>query len=332
MSILVTGGAGYIGSVTVELLLERGERVVVLDDLSHGHAAAVAAEVPLYEGKAGDEALAGRILREHNVEACIHFAALIEAGESVCHPARYFENNTGQTMMLLRALREAGVRRIVFSSTAAVYGQPQQAPIPEDHPQWPLNPYGWSKFMVERMLESYDRAYGFRSVALRYFNASGATERRGEHHEPESHLIPNVLAVALGSKPHVAVFGSDYPTPDGTAIRDYVHVADLGAAHILALEHLRRGGASQAFNLGNGKGYSVLEVIEAARRVTGRPIEVKMEGRRAGDPTRLVASSEKARQVLGWEPVYPDLERIVASAWAWHRRHPNGYAEPPVRA
>jgi UDP-glucose 4-epimerase len=326
MAILVTGGAGYIGSVTVELLREKGETVVVLDDLSHGHRGALDPDVPLYEGDIDDAALVTRIVREHGVDGCVHFAAFIEVGESVCHPARYFANNTARGMRFAATLVEAGVKRFVFSSTAAVYGQPKTIPIPEDHPQWPANPYGWSKFVMERVLESYDRAYGMKFIALRYFNAAGATSKRGEHHEPESHLIPNVLAAALGQRSHVSIFGQDYPTPDGTAVRDYIHVADLGSAHIKALEYLAGGGDSECINLGNGKGYSVLEVIETARRVSGRAIEARMEPRRAGDPSHLVALSEKARRVLGWAPAYPALETIIRTAWDWRLAHPNGYA------
>jgi UDP-glucose 4-epimerase len=327
MSILVTGGAGYIGSVTVELLRERGEQVVVLDDLCHGHRAALAADIPLYTGKVEDPALVARIVREHSIDACIHFAALIEAGESVKDPAAYFQNNTAQGISFLRALAGAGVQRVVFSSTAAVYGEPTGVPISEDHTQWPTNPYGWSKFFMERVLETYHLAYGLQFVALRYFNAAGATEQHGEHHEPESHLIPNVIYAALGKRPCVAVFGHDYPTPDGTCVRDYIHVADLASAHLLALDHLRAGREPEAVNLGNGKGYTVLEVIEAVRRVSGRELQVRMEGRRAGDPPLLVASAEKARRILGWHPRHPELDDIVRSAWDWHAAHPDGYGK-----
>ncbi|MGE5570668.1 MAG: UDP-glucose 4-epimerase GalE [Rhodospirillales bacterium] len=325
MAILVTGGAGYIGSVTVELLRKRGEEVVVLDDLYRGHRAALPEDIPFYQGKAGDAALVARIAAEHEIEACVHFAALIEVGESVSAPAIYFQNNTVQAMALLDALRAAGVNRLVFSSTAAVYGHPQQIPIPEEHPLSPVNPYGWSKLFVEKILESYDRAYGLKFVSLRYFNAAGATAEHGEHHEPESHLIPNVLNAALNIRPDVSVFGQYYPTPDGTPVRDYIHVADLGSAHVLALDYLREGGQSEFLNLGNGKGYSVLEVIEAARRVTGREIKTRQQPPRPGDPSHLVACADKARAVLGWEPACPDLEEIIRSAWNWRLAHPNGY-------
>jgi UDP-glucose 4-epimerase len=318
--ILVTGGAGYIGSVTTELLLERGEGVVVLDNLQRGHRESVPSSVPFYEGSIGDRDLLARIAREHDLEACVHFAALAYVGESVSEPARYFNNNVAQGLVLLDALRDAGVRRLVFSSTCATYGEPQQVPIPETHPQSPTNPYGWSKLIMERIMESYQAAYGLRFIALRYFNAAGATVEHGELHEPETHLIPNVLAAADGQMQAVSVFGDDYPTPDGTAIRDYIHVADLGRAHIQALDHLRNGGQSERLNLGNGRGYSVLEVIETARLVTGLPISIRVEPRRAGDPSHLVADARKARQVLGWQPAYPDLARIIATDWAWRQK------------
>lgn len=327
MAILVTGGAGYIGSATVEMLQAQGAPVVVLDNLSRGHRAAVKGEVPFYEGDIGDQALVERIARAHDIEACIHFAAFAYVGESVAGPALYFENNVGQGIGLLSALARAGVRRVVFSSTCSTYGEPEQIPMAESHAQHPTNPYGWSKLFMERILASYDQAYGMKFVALRYFNAAGATELCGEHHEPETHIIPNVLAAALGRIPYVSVFGDDYPTPDGTAIRDYIHVADLGAAHIAALEHLRAGGNSEYVNLGNGQGFSVLEVIETARRVTDRAIEIQIEPRRPGDPSHLVANASKARDLLGWQPAYPSLEAIIRTAWNWHHAHPEGYAE-----
>jgi UDP-glucose 4-epimerase len=323
--ILVTGGAGYIGSVTVELLRARGEEVVILDDIKRGHRGAVPADVPFYEGRIGDAELVARIAAEHELESCIHFAALAYVGESVNEPARYFDNNVTQATALLDALLAAGVRRLVFSSTCATYGEPQKVPISEDHPQQPTNPYGWSKLFCERIMESYDRAYGLKFVALRYFNASGATENLGEQHDPETHLLPNVMAAAMGQIPFVSVFGADYPTGDGTAVRDYIHVADLGEAHILALKHLREGGESERVNLGNGQGYSVLEVIETARQVTGQPIEARMEPRRAGDPSHLVADAQKAHTLLGWRPRYPDLAAIIRTDWEWRQKHPRGY-------
>ena len=325
MAILVTGGAGYIGSATVEFLRERNEEVVVLDNLDRGHRAALPPEVPFYQGDVGNRTLVRRIAAEHELEACVHFAALAYVGESVEDPARYFDNNVAQTIALLGELIESGLRRFVFSSTCATYGEPQQIPMDEGHPQHPVNPYGWTKFVVERVLESFDQAYGLCYAGLRYFNAAGATARRGEDHEPETHLIPNVLRAAQGQLTEVSVFGTDYPTPDGTAVRDYIHVEDLARAHALALGHLRDEGGSEFINLGNGRGYSVLEVIETARRVTGLPIQVRSEPRRPGDPAQLVAQADKARRVLGWEPGLPELEAIVRSAWDWHRSHPEGY-------
>ncbi|HYL68262.1 MAG TPA: UDP-glucose 4-epimerase GalE [Candidatus Limnocylindria bacterium] len=326
MAILVTGGAGYIGSVTVELLRAKGESVVVLDDLARGHGEALAPEIPFYDGKVGDRGMIARITSEQAIDACIHFAALTYVGESVEKPAMYFENNVEQGIALFGALERAGVRRVVLSSTAAVYGEPEKIPIVEQSPKWPTNPYGWSKLILERLLDSYDTAHEMRFVALRYFNAAGATEHHGEHHDPEPHVIPNVLAAAAGEKPYISVFGDKYPTPDGTAIRDYIHVADLAEAHILALEHLRRGGASDFLNLGTGQGYSVLEVVETARKVTGRPIAIRKEAPRRGDPARLVADPARAKAILGWHPVSSDLPSIIRSAWEWKLRHPNGYA------
>lgn len=325
MAVLVTGGAGYIGSVTVELLHAKGESVIVLDNLVYGHRAAIDAEIPFYEGNIGDKELIKQIVGEHKITACIHFAAYAYVGESVTNPSKYFENNTFETNNLLNALIESNVKNIVFSSTCASYGDPQYIPIDEKHPQKPVNPYGWSKFMTERILESYDVAYGLKFVALRYFNASGATKKCGEHHDPETHLIPNVLNTADGSLPFVSVFGGDYPTPDGTCIRDYIHVADLGDAHIRALDYLKNGNESTHINLGNGLGFSVLEVIEAARKVTGKSIEMKIEPRRAGDPSHLIANAAKAFEVLGWKPQFTEIEQIIETAWKWNQVNPEGY-------
>jgi UDP-glucose 4-epimerase len=327
MTILVTGGAGYIGGVTAECLKAKGQRVVILDNLYRGHRSSVDPDVPFYEGRVGDRALVARILKEHKIDECVHFAALAYVGESVGEPARYFENNVEQGIALINTLVESGVRRVVFSSTCATYGEAEKIPIAETTPQWPKNPYGWTKLFIERILDCYDHAYGLKFMSLRYFNAAGATQIRGEHHEPESHLVPNVLAVALGEKAEVPVFGTDYPTPDGTAIRDYVHVVDLAEAHIRALDYLRQGGKSDFINLGTGHGYSVLEVIESARKVTGHPIPVRMEGRRAGDPAKLVADAAKARQVLGWTPAQSDMPAILKSQWEWRRKHPRGYVD-----
>jgi len=326
MAILVTGGAGYIGSVTVERLLAKGESVVVLDDLYRGHRGALDGGVPFYKGRVGDRALVSRILKEHQIESCVHFAALAFVGESVAEPAKYFENNVEQGIAFIGTLVGAGVRRIVFSSTAATYGEPEQIPILEQSKQWPTNPYGWSKLIMERLLASYDHAYGLKFVSLRYFNASGATERNGEDHDPETHLVPNVLAAATGKQHEVAVFGNNYSTPDGTPIRDYVHVIDLADAHILALDYLRKGGKSDYMNLGSGTGFSVLEVIETARKVTGTPIRARIEAPRPGDPARLVADAEKAKRILGWNPTMSDLGSIIKSQWLWQTRNPRGYS------
>jgi UDP-glucose 4-epimerase len=332
MAILITGGAGYIGSVTVELLRRRGEVVVVLDNLVRGHRAAVDATVPFYRGSVDDRALLARILSEHSIEECVHFAAFTYAGESVEHPVRYFQNNVVEGFSLLEHLLSGGVRRFVFSSTCATYGEPDVLPIDEGQVQRPTNPYGWSKLFLERALTAYDTAYSLKFVALRYFNAAGATERHGEHHDPESHLIPLVLRTAMGVSDSVRVYGTDYPTRDGSAIRDYVHVEDLAAAHMLALDHLRGGGTSEFINLGTGTGFSVLEVIEMVRTVTAAPVAVDLKARRSGDSTCLVARPDKARELLGWRPRYTRLADIVESAWRWHIRHPRGYRDPSSRS
>jgi UDP-glucose 4-epimerase len=325
MTILVTGGAGYIGSVAVEDLHKRGEEVVVVDNLVYGHREAVGEGIPFYNGEIGDRDFLQSILQKHNVEACMHFSAYAYVGESVEDPRKYYENNFVQTLHLLDTLIDSNVKNFIFSSTCATYGEPRYIPIDEKHPQWPVNPYGWSKLMVERALDDYDRAYGLKYVSLRYFNAAGASENCGEDHDPETHLIPLVLKAALGELPHVSIFGTDYSTPDGSAVRDYIHVSDLSQAHFRALDHLRKGHGSQFINLGNGNGYSVKEVIDSAMRVTGRDIPTKEAPRRAGDPPQLVGDSRKAREVLGWDPQFPELEKIIESAWVWHREHPNGY-------
>ena len=325
MAILVTGGAGYIGSATVNGLRSKGEAVVVLDNLVYGHRRAVDETVPFYEGDIGDGTLMQKILREHEIEACMHFSAFAFVGESVEKPQIYYENNFVQTLKLLDVLLKNNVKRFIFSSTCATYGEPQYVPIDEKHPQFPTNPYGWSKFMVERALIDYGAAYDLKFVALRYFNACGAADSCGEDHTPETHLIPLILFTAQGKRDSIAIFGDDYPTPDGTAIRDYIHISDLSQAHLLALEHLRKNGASEFINLGNGGGYSVKEVVEAARKITGKNIEEKIAPRRAGDPSRLVADATKAREVLGWNPQFPEIEKIIESAWKWHETNPNGY-------
>ena len=325
MTILVTGGAGYIGSATVAALAERGDQVVVLDNLSAGHRPAIHTAAQFVQGDLADRALLAQVLGDYKVEQVIHFAAFTSVPESVAKPAMYFRNNFANALNLLEAMLEAGAKNFVFSSTAATYGEPQYTPIDEEHPKVPQNPYGLSKRMVEQMLAAFDHAHGLKHVALRYFNASGGFPERGEDHTPETHLIPLILQVALGQRECISIFGDDYPTEDGTCVRDYIHIDDLAQAHLLALDYLKGGGASTQINLGNGKGYSVKEVIDVVRRVTGHPIPTKICDRRPGDPSVLVASSERARQVLGWNPQHPELEKIVQSAWQWHQSHPQGY-------
>ena len=264
-------------------------------------------------------------MREHEISSCIHFAALAYVGESVEKPALYFENNVEQGLVLLRTLLDAGAHQFIFSSTCATYGEPDEMPIRENTPQWPRNPYGWSKLIMERLLDSYDHAYAFKFVVLRYFNAAGATAKHGDHHEPESHLVPNILAACAGRKSAVSVFGTDYPTPDGTAIRDYIHVSDLADAHIRSLSYLRKGGNSEFINLGTGAGHSILEVIECAKQVTGRDFKIQFEPRRPGDPARLVADAARAAEVLDWRPLRSDLSAILRSQWQWNVRDPKGY-------
>ncbi|GIW99560.1 MAG: UDP-glucose 4-epimerase GalE [Pirellulaceae bacterium] len=326
MNILVIGGAGYVGSHTVRLLARSGHEVVVYDNLSRGHPQSVK-EAELIVGELADRPRLRDILQQREIEAVMHFAAFALVGESVAHPAMYYQNNVTATLELLEAMREVGVWRIVFSSTTATYGQPDKVPIPETTPQLPINPYGFTKLVIEHALADYARAYGFGAAALRYFNAAGASPDGdiGEDHDPETHLIPIVLQTALGQRSCIGVFGDDYPTPDGTCIRDYVHVDDLADAHLKALGHLRPGTNLQ-LNLGTGHGHSVLEVIEACRRVTGHPIPTQVEARRPGDPAKLVADSSLARRILHWEPRYTDIEEIVATAWNWHRHHPRGYS------
>ena len=315
MTVLVTGGAGYIGSVTVDLLRTHGQSVVVLDDLSRGNRTALDSDVPFYQGNVGDQDLIRRIVEKHCCEACIHFAAYAYVQESVRNPGLYYENNVAQGIRLMESLRQSGIRQMVFSSSCAIYGEPREIPILEQHPQLPLSPYGWTKYFLEQVLADFDRAYDFKTVVLRYFNAAGATVTRREQHNPEPHLIPNVLAAAQGDISHVRILGDNYSTPDGTPIRDYVHVSDLAAAHFLAWKYLQKGGKSDCFNLGSGRGYSVLEIIEVARKVTKRRIELKVEPRRAGDPSHLVAKIDKANEVLGWEPTCSDMETILRTAW-----------------
>jgi UDP-glucose 4-epimerase len=323
-TVLVTGGAGYIGSHAALLLKERGYRPIILDNLSRGHRAIVEEELalPFVLADTRDRAALDALFARERIDAVMHFAAFMEVGESVAQPLRYYDNNVHGTVTLLEAMAAAGVSNFVFSSTAATYGEPRVVPIPEDHPQQPINPYGRSKLMVEQILADCARAHGLRAVTFRYFNAAGAhpSGRIGENHEPETHLVPLVLHAALGRRPAIRVFGTDWPTPDGTCVRDYIHVCDLADAHALGLEYLLAGGESLAFNLGNGRGFSVNEVIAAAGRVTGRTIPVESAARRAGDPPVLVGSSDKARRVLGWQPSYAELDTILAHAWTWHRR------------
>jgi UDP-glucose 4-epimerase len=325
MRTLVTGGAGYVGSHTVRRLLGDGHEVWVFDNLTTGHQEAVPADRLIARDLADGRALTAA-LSENRIEAVLHFAALCEVGESVREPARYYANNVVGSLNLLEAMRDAGVGRIVVSSTCATYGVPGRVPITEDEPQTPINPYGVTKLAIERALADYAAAYGMATAALRYFNAAGAHPDGdlGEDHDPESHIIPRVLQVALGQLEAIHVFGIDYPTPDGTCIRDYVHVDDLADAHLRALERLEPG-KSLALNLGTGRGYSVRQVVEAARKVTGHAIPVVEGPRRPGDPPELVACADRAREVLGWEPRYTQIEKIVETAWRWHREHPEGF-------
>ncbi len=320
-SVLVTGGAGYIGSHVCKALAAAGYRPVTYDNLSEGHRWAVRWG-PLERGNLSHTARIENVIRRYRPVAVIHLAGVIAAGESVSDPAKYYEINVGGTLSLLGVMRQQGVDRIVFSSSAAVYGEPHSTPITEDHPVAPVNPYGAGKLACERMIQDFSAAYGLRSVALRYFNAAGADPdgEIGEAHRVETHLVPLMLAAALGDRPHVSVYGTDYPTRDGTCVRDYVHVSDLAAAHVLAMEYGRDQPGSHVFNLGTGTGATVAEVIAAAERVSGRAIERRNQPRRAGDPAVLVADARRAKERLGWAPRYPDLEQVIASAWRWHRR------------
>jgi len=318
LRILVTGGAGYIGGTVAHLLLEKGHQVVVYDNLCHGHRSLLPPQAEFIEGELADRPALEKLMHT-GIDGVMHFAALIEAGESMKRPEIYFRNNSASTLSLLEAMLTSGVNRLVFSSTAAVYGEPESTPIREDSPLHPTNAYGESKLLVEHMLAWLNRIHGLRYASLRYFNVAGAIPGRGEAHEPESHLIPLILDVALGRRPSIKVFGQDYPTKDGTCIRDYIHVHDLARAHLLAFEALSTRDRL-IYNLGNGIGFTVREVIESARRVTGHPIPVIDEARRPGDPAVLIASSEKIERELGWKPEYADLDSIVASAWQWHQQ------------
>ena len=325
MNVLVTGGAGYIGSVTVEALRARGDKVVVADNLSTGHEAALFEDVPFHRLDLHDMRGLAEVLEGHEIEAVVHFAAFSLVGESVQNPEKYMHNNVGGTIALLSAMLAAGVRRLVFSSSAATYGEPEAVPITEDQRTVPTNPYGLTKRFMEQVMETYDEPFGLRSVCLRYFNAAGASPNRGEDHRPESHLIPLVLQVALGQREKISIFGTDYDTPDGTCVRDYIHVLDLADAHMRALDYLAAGGDSIKCNLGNGDGHSVRRVIDVCRDVTGHAIRAEESPRRPGDPSKLVASALRAREILGWSPQKGDLKTIVSDAWDWHRAHPKGY-------
>jgi len=325
MAVLVTGGAGYIGSVAVEKLLAKGEEVVVLDNLSRGHRGAVQSGSVFYQADVGNREVVGEILKSHEIDSCLHFAAYAYVGESVAEPELYYRNNVVQSLELFDVLIQFGTRHLIFSSTCATYGEPIQIPIDESHPQNPVNPYGMTKLLNERSLQKRSERNELNSVILRYFNAAGASLLHGEHHEPETHLIPLVLVATEREDQSVYVFGDDYPTPDGTAVRDYIHVEDLADAHLAALEYLRAGGASDAFNLGTGTGYSVMEIIESVQRVTGKKVDYKIQGRREGDPSYLVADSSKAEKVLGWKATKSNPDNIVESAWAWRQKNPEGY-------
>ena len=329
MAILVLGGAGYIGSHTVYELIEAGREVIVADNLQTGFRAAVHPKAKFYQLDIRDKGALDTLFQGEKIDGVIHFAASSQVGESMSDPLKYYDNNLYGTMVLLKSMVEHGVDKIVFSSTAAAYGEPERVPILETDSTVPTNCYGQTKLAMEQMMGWVSRAHGLRYVALRYFNACGAhpSGEIGEAHSPETHLIPIILQVPLGQREQVSIFGDDYPTQDGTCIRDYIHVSDLAQAHILALDYLLSGGENNVFNLGNGVGFSVKEVVEVARAVTGHPIPAKTASRRAGDPAQLIASSQKAVDVLGWRPQYNDLRTIVASAWAWHKSHPRGFSE-----
>jgi UDP-glucose 4-epimerase len=328
MNILVTGGAGYIGSHTVKYFQKQNEDVIVVDNLQSGHKEAIATDY-FYEIDIRDKDALDKVFKSYNIEAVIHFAANSLVGESMEKPYEYYHNNVYGMLCLLDVMRENNVNKIVFSSTAATYGEPKRIPILEHDVTNPTNTYGETKLAMEKMMKWFDRAYGIKYVSLRYFNAAGAHESGliGEEHHPETHLIPLILQVPLGKRDKIYIFGDDYTTDDGTCIRDYIHVMDLASAHYLALEYLRKGNNSDIFNLGNGNGYSVKEVIETARKVTGHSIPAEVKDRRAGDPATLIASSEKAKNILGWKPQFDSLEKIIADAWRWHQGNPRGYSK-----
>ncbi len=328
MTVLVLGGAGYIGSHTVYALIEKGEDVVIIDNLETGHIEAVHPKARFYQGDIRDRAFVDSVLDKEKIDAVIHFAANSLVGESMTNPLKYYDNNVNGTKVLLQSMVAHGLDKIVFSSTAATYGEPERVPILETDRTEPTNAYGETKLSMEKMFKWTDRAHGLKYVSLRYFNACGAhvSGQIGEAHKPETHLIPLILQVPLGQREAISIYGDDYPTKDGTCIRDYIHVTDLAQAHILAVDYLMKGNESNIFNLGNGVGFTVNEVIETARKVTGHPIPAVVTPRRAGDPAQLIASSEKAKEVLGWKPEHADLEEIISTAWKWHSTHPDGYA------
>jgi UDP-glucose 4-epimerase len=323
VNVFVTGGAGYIGSVCVEQLLDAGHAVTVYDDLSEGNRSAVDKRAAFILGRPNDAGNIDQAVREVKPDAIVHFAAFALVGESMVNPSKYFHNNVVNGLKLLDAAVANGVKKFVFSSTCATYGPPDRVPMTEDIPQRPINPYGESKLMFEKMLQWYQRIHGLEFVAFRYFNAAGASKKYGEHRHVETHLIPNIFQVPLGRAKHCEIFGTDYPTPDGTCIRDYIHIIDLAQAHILAMKPGKQG----FYNLGNGDGYSVRQVITTCEKIIGRPIPTIEKPRRPGDPPKLVASAEKAMSELGWKPKYPKLEQIISDAWHWHQAHPNGYPD-----
>lgn len=329
MTIAVLGGAGYIGSHTVAQLVKAGEDVVVLDNLITGHERAIDKKARFYQGDIRDYHFLSQVFSTEKIDAIIHFAAFSIVPESMQDPLKYFDNNTGGMITLLEAMKQFGIDKIVFSSTAATYGEPKQIPIKESDPQVPTNPYGESKLAMEKIIKWADVAYGIHFVALRYFNVAGAMPDGsiGEDHHPETHLIPIILQAAAGTRDNLQIFGDDYPTKDGTNVRDYVHVVDLADAHILALNYLRAGNASDAFNIGSATGFSNLEILNAARKVTGQAIPAKIGPRRPGDPSTLIAASDKARSVLGWQPQFDDVEKIIGDAWNWHENHPEGFGD-----
>ncbi len=329
MAILVLGGAGYIGSHTVYELIDNGEDVVIVDNLETGHIEAVHPKARFYQGDIRDRAFVDSVFEKENIDAVIHFAANSLVGESMTNPLKYYDNNVNGTKVLLESMIAHDVKKIVFSSTAATYGEPENIPILESDKTCPTNAYGETKLSMEKMMKWTDVAHRLKYVALRYFNACGAHESGniGEAHAPETHLIPLILQVPLGKREFISIYGDDYDTEDGTCIRDYIHVTDLAQAHILAVKYLLAGNESNTFNLGNGVGFSVKEVIETAKKATGLPIKAEVVERRAGDPARLIASSDKAKEVLGWNPQHADLEEIISSAWKWHSTHPNGFAK-----